>query len=666
MSGLFTELRQRNVFRVAAAYLTVAWLLLQIIETVDGLLTLPEWMGLYSLVCLAIGFPIAVFLAWAYELTPEGIRAADDTDLVAPVARFGGRRIDFVIIGALSSVIVLLLVKDTLIPSSPQVGDEIPTVSNFKQLTTSQVIFPPWASPFPLVADSSRLYFNTFESGVLHVKQLARAGGDPVPFGDLTVESNMFLRPHAMTPDQSGLLMTSVRSVEPEQFETTIFPVVGGPSRKLGDGINASYSSDGTRIAYMGAENQLFIANSDMSKPRKLLTAPGHVHWVDFFPDDRRLRYSVFGDARQIWEVSVDGSDAHPILPEWENIEHCCGTWIDDGKYYVFQAKQGSSTQLWAIREDGGSEYDPVQITNSALDFRRPTVVNDTKTMYAIGWQLRGEIVRYDSTVGRFLQLKGFESVSAELFSYAREAPTVAYVDYPAANLWHSNSDGSDRRQLTSPPMKVLYPVIAPDGRHIAFEGVLPDGTEQIYIISTDGGPYRPLTPANAYEESPSWYADSSKVAFSADGDSYIQSYDVASGTVEPMRDTEGLWGPAWSPDGNWLAANEESSGELVLLEIESGQRKEVDDEELTRRWYWWGADSEHMFFVDDERVRHGERFVRKMRVPDGEVEIVAEYSQTRGTWGLWGIWVGIDPDGAPLMLRDLSIHHIYELDWLQ
>ncbi len=46
MSGLFTELRQRNVFRVAAAYLTVAWLLLQIIETVDGLLTLPEWMGL--------------------------------------------------------------------------------------------------------------------------------------------------------------------------------------------------------------------------------------------------------------------------------------------------------------------------------------------------------------------------------------------------------------------------------------------------------------------------------------------------------------------------------------------------------------------------------------------------------------------------------------------
>jgi hypothetical protein len=79
MPQLFAELSRRNVLRVAVAYVALAWLLLQVIDTITGLISLPTWVGPYALVAVAIGFPIAVFLAWAYELTPKGIRATDET-----------------------------------------------------------------------------------------------------------------------------------------------------------------------------------------------------------------------------------------------------------------------------------------------------------------------------------------------------------------------------------------------------------------------------------------------------------------------------------------------------------------------------------------------------------------------------------------------------------
>ena len=66
MTNIINELQRRSVFRVAAAYLAIAWLTLQILDNVKGLLNLPQRVGLYSLVALGIGFPVAMFLAWAY------------------------------------------------------------------------------------------------------------------------------------------------------------------------------------------------------------------------------------------------------------------------------------------------------------------------------------------------------------------------------------------------------------------------------------------------------------------------------------------------------------------------------------------------------------------------------------------------------------------------
>ena len=80
--GFFAELKQRNVYRVAIAYLVAAWLLLQFTGTVVPILGLPEWVPRLIFLLLAIGLVPSLIAAWALELTPEGIKLEKDADQV--------------------------------------------------------------------------------------------------------------------------------------------------------------------------------------------------------------------------------------------------------------------------------------------------------------------------------------------------------------------------------------------------------------------------------------------------------------------------------------------------------------------------------------------------------------------------------------------------------
>ena len=76
----FQELKRRNVFRVALAYLVISWLVMQVGDTMGPALHLPEWVNSMLAFFLILGFPIAIFFAWAFELTPEGLKREQDID----------------------------------------------------------------------------------------------------------------------------------------------------------------------------------------------------------------------------------------------------------------------------------------------------------------------------------------------------------------------------------------------------------------------------------------------------------------------------------------------------------------------------------------------------------------------------------------------------------
>lgn len=78
MKIIWAELRRRKVIRVAVAYLVSAWLLIQVGDTLFGMLELPGWTGRALLAALVLGFPLAMVLAWALDMTPEGIVAAEN------------------------------------------------------------------------------------------------------------------------------------------------------------------------------------------------------------------------------------------------------------------------------------------------------------------------------------------------------------------------------------------------------------------------------------------------------------------------------------------------------------------------------------------------------------------------------------------------------------
>ena len=96
--SLFNELKRRNVFRVGIAYAVVAWLVMQFADVVLNNITAPGWVFQAIMLLLAIGFPIVLVFAWAFEMTPEGLKKEKDIDRSQSIAPRTGRKLDRAII----------------------------------------------------------------------------------------------------------------------------------------------------------------------------------------------------------------------------------------------------------------------------------------------------------------------------------------------------------------------------------------------------------------------------------------------------------------------------------------------------------------------------------------------------------------------------------------
>ncbi len=100
-TSFLEELKQRNVIRVGSAYAVAAWLLVQVADIGLESFDAPPWVMRALIIALGLGFLLAVFLAWVYELTPEGIKRESEIDRSQSPSGTAGRRLDFVKIGLL-------------------------------------------------------------------------------------------------------------------------------------------------------------------------------------------------------------------------------------------------------------------------------------------------------------------------------------------------------------------------------------------------------------------------------------------------------------------------------------------------------------------------------------------------------------------------------------
>ena len=120
MSSIFTELKRRNVIRVALLYGLAAWIILQVAGLLFGLLELPNWAGKLVLGLLLLGFPLVLLFSWIYELTPDGIRRESQIDRSEAAAGPGVRKLNIAIVALLVLTIAIVAI-DRLLPDRASV-----------------------------------------------------------------------------------------------------------------------------------------------------------------------------------------------------------------------------------------------------------------------------------------------------------------------------------------------------------------------------------------------------------------------------------------------------------------------------------------------------------------------------------------------------------------
>ncbi|MEE8464014.1 MAG: adenylyl cyclase, partial [Gammaproteobacteria bacterium] len=118
MQDFFKELMRRNVARVALVYIIVAWVTIQVVDVMFPALHVPEWAISITAALIIIGFPFALIFAWAFEITPEGIKREKEVDRSQSITTNTGRKLDFMIIGALAIAVTFLLFDKLVLTES--------------------------------------------------------------------------------------------------------------------------------------------------------------------------------------------------------------------------------------------------------------------------------------------------------------------------------------------------------------------------------------------------------------------------------------------------------------------------------------------------------------------------------------------------------------------
>jgi Tol biopolymer transport system component/predicted Ser/Thr protein kinase len=508
--------------------------------------------------------------------------------------------------------------------------------------------------------DGARLYFNEFASVGSSVAQVSGSGGEvaqvAVPAPTMSLLD--------VSPDGATLLVAD--EVGETSFNGPLWgvPVLGGSPHRLGDAVGqgAAWSPDGQMIVYANGDD-LFLAKSDGAEPYKLVSAPDRVFDPAWSPDGTVIRFSVGGrmtNLRALWQVSVNGTNLHPMLPAWHTPpRECCGKWTADGKYFVFQSKGN----IWALVETGNwfgkANGQPVQLTSGPMTFSSPLPSKDGKKLFVVGALARGELARYDAKSAEFVPF--LSGISADSVSFSKDGQWVAYVGYPEATLWRSKLDGSQRMQLSYPPLTAVLPKWSPDGKQIVFYGSSPGQKLKLYMVSADGGTPREMIPGDSEEEiDPDWSPDGTRIAFggtASNRNASIRILDVKTNQVSTLPGSSGLFSPRWSPDGRYIAAMPFDSRSLILFDFATQEWEEIA--KISMAFPNWSKSGEYVYFLHEEN----QPSVMRVRIRDRKLERVADLKNFQQA-GFYGVWLGMAPDDSPLLLRDTGTEEIYALDW--
>jgi len=550
------------------------------------------------------------------------------------------------------AVAALTLLKSVLrTPSAPR-------VLRFTQLTNDGEV-----KVGGMATDGSRVYFNEILPGPRSlIVQVSVTGGDVVPLSVPLKQPQL----DDLSNEGSKLLVKNDDGLS----SLWTLPVAGGSPRRVGtiQADDARFGADGTSIIY-GNGHDVYSVHLDGSQSRKLFTVDSLPYSFRFSPDAKVLRFSQADDQNDsiaIMEAAADGTGLHKMF------QGCCGKWTPDGRYFIFENRLDGRIDLWTLSEARRFPWQrrqvkPVRLTAGPMNFAVPVSSKDSKQVFAIGESLRAEVIRYDSHTGQFVPY--LSGISAEGLAFTRDGQWVTYISYPDGTLWRSKVDGSERLQLTFPPMRALLPRWSPDGKQIAFNATLPGVAWNVYLVPSDGGTPQRVFPSEQSQVDASWSPDGNALVFGTLAVSNMPLYtiDLRSKRVSTLPGSTGLFSPRWSPDGKYMAAITTARPfKLMLFDFATQKWTELFGFDIG--YLGWSHDGKYIYFQHWHNIGQDVReHIARLRLSDHKLENIVEVQKVgRVTAGTFADWFDLAPDDSPLLARDISTQEIYalEIDW--
>ncbi len=576
------ELSRRNVVRVGIAYGVAAWLIAQVAELALDSFAAPDWVIKTILFLLIIGLPLALVFAWAFELTPEGIKLERDVVRSEASVRVNAHRLNYIILGAVALAVTFLIVD--------------------------QYVLDNQRSPKPIDTTKKGSQRAALSSGGVTRTAVILDEGNRLALAD-TAPLGVGRRSLAFSPDGTHLAYVVDRNGARQLYLRRMDEFEARPLDGTEGAFGPFFSPDGQWIGFL-TETAILKVSVRGGAPQTL-TEAGNVFGASWGPQD----VIVFAEreGQQLSMVSANGGEksvlADGVVADPEFLPDGTGillTGFDRFSRHIalFDLETGDMQRL--IDRGSGPRYSPTGHLVYSDDSGVFAVPFDLATNTATGPavpvldDVRRESIGFSqfafSMNGSLAYIPGADmGISTPVwvdrngveepialppqrygtFRLSPDGSRVALViNNPTPDLWLFDFERA------TPPTRLTVggdktgPIWSPDGRRIAF-GIVDFTTEGtragIYQQGVNGGQVLPLVPDLGSWATPNAWVQEDLLALEAfrGGDTGNDIWVARLGTaMEPepfVRTTATEWGASFSPDGRFIAYTSDESGQFQI-----------------------------------------------------------------------------------------------------
>ena len=374
-----------------------------------------------------------------------------------------------------------------------------------------------------------------------------------------------------------------------ELIHQTLFQVstLGGTPKKLMENVSSSpvtFSPGAKQFAFVrpqqGKEFALMIANADGTAERKLVTVknpPETITFPAWSPDGKKIAYrlrNLHTNDDTIFEAQVaDGSTKPLTAQRWLRIGGL--SWLADGSGLLMLATPGQSFvfQIWQLSYPDGEAH---QLTNDLNNYQGMSLTAESGTLAVVQSETQASI--WIAPAGDSSRARPVTSGSGKADAISDWTPDGRIVYYSNASgtddVWITNADGGNPKQLTSNARINQGPAVSPDGRYIVF---LSDrtGTPHLWRMNIDGSDQRQLTNGASGEQGPQFSPDGRWLVYRTASGGKSTVWKMPAGGGEPVQLTDQIsLSPTISPDGSLLAygyRDENAPWRMAVATLEGG-----------------------------------------------------------------------------------------------